>query len=404
MRVCLVYDCLFPHTVGGAERWYRNLAERLAADGHQVTYLTLRQWDRGAPPDLPGVDLRAVGPRMRLYARPGRRRVLPPLVFGLGVFWHLLRHGRRYDVVHTASFPYFSLLAAALARPVGPKRLIVDWHEFWTKDYWQEYLGRFGGAVGWLIQRRCAKIAQHAFCFSALHADRLREAGGQAVTHLSGQYAGPAEASPREPSSAPAAAPLVVFAGRLIPEKRATLGVEAVAAAIRRVPNLRAVFFGEGPERAQLIEAIDRHGLRGIAEAPGFVSSERVEADLGRALCMLMPSRREGYGMAVVEAAACGTPSIVVAGADNASAELIEDGVNGVVVARPEAELIADAIVEIVRAGDGLRQRTARWFEANALRLSLETSLQSVLTAYAAPAATDWRLEDRRLLTARGFR
>ena len=47
MRVCVVYDCLFPHTVGGAERWYRNLAERLAADGHDVTYLPLRQWPRG---------------------------------------------------------------------------------------------------------------------------------------------------------------------------------------------------------------------------------------------------------------------------------------------------------------------------------------------------------------------
>ena len=33
MRICLVYDCLFPYTVGGAERWYRNLAERLAELG-----------------------------------------------------------------------------------------------------------------------------------------------------------------------------------------------------------------------------------------------------------------------------------------------------------------------------------------------------------------------------------
>ncbi len=48
MRICLIYDCLFPYTVGGAERWYRDLAERLAAAGHEVTYLTLRQWDAGA--------------------------------------------------------------------------------------------------------------------------------------------------------------------------------------------------------------------------------------------------------------------------------------------------------------------------------------------------------------------
>ena len=119
MRICLVYDCLFPHTVGGAERWYRNLGQRLAGEGHEVTYLTLRQWDRGTDPGVEGVDVRVVGPRMRLYASPGRRRILPPLVFGAGVLWYLLRHGRRFDVVHTASFPYFSLLAAAAARSLG---------------------------------------------------------------------------------------------------------------------------------------------------------------------------------------------------------------------------------------------------------------------------------------------
>jgi glycosyltransferase involved in cell wall biosynthesis len=116
MRICLVYDCFFPYTVGGAERWYRNLAERLAADGHDVTYLTLRQWERGARAEVPGVRVLSVGPRMNLYAPGGRRRILPPLVFGAGVLWHLARRGRDYDVVHTASFPYFSLLAAGALR------------------------------------------------------------------------------------------------------------------------------------------------------------------------------------------------------------------------------------------------------------------------------------------------
>src|SRR5579862_3703109 len=118
MRVCLIYDCLFPYTVGGAERWYRNVAERLAAAGHEVTYLTLRQWERGERPAVPGVEVIAVGPPMALYAN-GRRRIAPPLAFGAGVLWHLLRHGRRYDVVHSSAFPYFSLLAAAAARPLG---------------------------------------------------------------------------------------------------------------------------------------------------------------------------------------------------------------------------------------------------------------------------------------------
>ncbi|MEA2145487.1 MAG: hypothetical protein QOG59_1074, partial [Solirubrobacteraceae bacterium] len=129
MRICLVYDCLYPHTIGGAERWYRNLGERLAQEGHVVTYLTLRQWDRGVDPGVPGVRVVEVGPRLALYTAAGRRRILPPLVFGIGVFWHLLRHGRRYETIHTASFPYFSLLAVALLEAPQGYRLFVDWHE-----------------------------------------------------------------------------------------------------------------------------------------------------------------------------------------------------------------------------------------------------------------------------------
>src|SRR5947209_6971983 len=136
MRICLVYDCLFPHTVGGAERWYRGLAERLADAGHEVTYLTLRQWERGEDPGVAGVNVVVAGPRMALYDARGHRRILPPLVFGAGVLWHLLRHGRRYDVVHTCSFPYFSLLAAAIVAPLRRFRIGVDWFEVWSRSYW----------------------------------------------------------------------------------------------------------------------------------------------------------------------------------------------------------------------------------------------------------------------------
>src|SRR5437879_5189761 len=113
---------------------------------------------------------------MRLYVA-GRRRILPPLVFGVGVLWHLLLHGRRYDVVHTASFPYFSLLAAALARPARRYRLVVDWFEVWTRYYWRSYLGRVGGWIGWRVQRGCVRLRQHAFTFSRMHAARLSDEG-----------------------------------------------------------------------------------------------------------------------------------------------------------------------------------------------------------------------------------
>jgi glycosyltransferase involved in cell wall biosynthesis len=378
MRVCLVYDCLFPHTVGGAERWYRNLAELLAEQGHEVTYLTLRQWERGEDPGVRGVDVRVVGPRMALYTGSGRRRILPPLVFGLGVLWHLLRCGRKYDVVHTASFPYFSLLAAAVAKSCGRYRLFVDWHEVWSRGYWRDYLGRWAGDIGWLVQLVCARVPQRAFCFSRLHAARLRAEGhASEVTILPGEYEGPLRASaPRE------ADPVVVFAGRHIPEKQVPSIPPAIAAARERIPELRAVIVGDGPDRPRVIELVRELGLAEAVDVPGFVATEVVERELARSLCLLLPSRREGYGLVVIEAAFTGTPSIVVDGADNAAIELVDEGENGFIAQSAAPEDLARAIVRVHEGGSSLRRATARWFERNSRRLSLAHSLEIVLDAY----------------------
>lgn len=380
MRICLIYDCLFPHTVGGAERWYRSLAERLAQDGHEVTYLTMRQWDCGEKPEVRGVTVKVVGPRMQLYDGPGHRRILPPLIFGAGVLWHLLRFGRRYEVIHTCSFPYFSLLAAALLAPLRGYRLGVDWFEVWSRNYWREYLGRWAGDVGWLVQRLCARVPQHAFCFSRLYARRLREEGldGE-ITMLAGAYDGP-----REPIPSQAAEPLVLFAGRHIPEKRVPSIVPAVATLKMRLPDVRAVILGDGPERAEVQRRVLQLGLEDIVAVPGFVPTEVVEQTMERALCMLLPSSREGYGLVVVEAAARGTPTVVVAGEDNAAVELITEGENGFIAASDSPADLANAIWAVHEAGPALRRTTQEWFANNVERMSLRRSLEIVLASYAA--------------------
>ena len=256
---------------------------------------------------------------------------------------------------------------------------MVDWHEVWSSDYWREYLGRVGGRIGEAVQSLCLRVPQRAFCFSELHARRLRAApvNGE-LTVLEGEYAGPLEA--REPAPAE---PLVVFAGRHIPEKRVPALVPALALARERIPELRGEVLGDGPEREEVLRLRSQHGLDEALDVPGFVSAERVESALARALCMVLPSRREGYGMVVIEAAALGTPSVVVAGPDNAAADLVVEGENGYVAPSAAPEDLAAAIERVHADGQALRERTAGWFRANARRLSLESSLETVLAAYA---------------------
>jgi glycosyltransferase involved in cell wall biosynthesis len=125
--------------------------------------------------------------------------------------------------------------------------------------------------------------------------------------------------------------------------------------------------------------------LDGAVEVPGFVSSDEVEELMSRALCLLLPSRREGYGLVVIEAATFGTPSVVVAGADNAAVELVEPGVNGFISPSPAAADLAAAILRVHEAGSELRASTAGWFVDNARRMSLGHSLELVLQSYGHP-------------------
>jgi glycosyltransferase involved in cell wall biosynthesis len=381
MRIAIVYDCLYPHTIGGAERWYRNLAERLGEE-HEVVYLTRRQWGEEGP-GTPFETL-AVAPGGDLYTASGRRRIGPPLRFGWGVFRHLLRHGRRYDAVHTASFPYFSVLAAAAALRLrrSRARLVVDWHELWTPEYWRDYLGPFAGRIGATVQSLCLRLPDRSFAFSRLVEGRLRASRHRGpVVRLTGEYAG----GPRRDRGTGEAPdpPLVVFAGRHIPEKHVLDVPPAIAAVRDELHSLRCEILGDGPQTAALRKRIEELALSGTIELRGRVGSDLVGERLAAASCLLHPSEREGYGLVVVEAAARGTPSIVVAGPENAATELVEPGVNGLVACTRDPAELARCIVAAVRGDAELRRSTLDWYASHREQLSLEGSLAAVAAAYA---------------------
>jgi len=380
LRIALVYDCLYPYTVGGLERWYRTLAARLAVR-HEVTYLTRRQWDADAVPDAPaGVRVVPVSGGGPLYTAGGRRRLGPPLAFGWGVYGHLRRYAQAYDVVHTASFPYFPLLAARAAAGRHGQPVVVDWVEVWTRAYWRDYLGPVAGVVGAGIERLCVRLTSQACVLSELHAGRLRAAG---LRHEPVRLRGLYDGAPGAPAAVGAVQPLVVFVGRHIREKGVVAVPAAIAAARRRRPELRAVIFGDGPERPRVQAEIARLGLQGIVGCPGFAPWADVDAALRHAVCLVLPSVREGYGLAVVEAAARGTPTVLVPAPDNAATELLVAGENGILARSAAPADLADAVVTVADAGADLRRRTAAWFAANGDSLTADRGVAAIEALYA---------------------
>lgn len=165
-----------------------------------------------------------------------------------------------------------------------------------------------------------------------------------------------------EPALSAHAPPQVIFIGRHIPDKHVDSLPAAIAYAGERIPDLTATIFGEGPTRDAVLAEIDRFGLGDVVSAPGFVSQEELDQELRNAACPVNPSEREGYGLVVVESCAAGTLVVLVAGDDNASVELVENGVNGRVAGSTAPNDVGAAIVEVVSAGESLRRTTYAWY------------------------------------------
>jgi glycosyltransferase involved in cell wall biosynthesis len=143
---------------------------------------------------------------------------------------------------------------------------------------------------------------------------------------------------------APAAEELdVLYVGRLIDEKRVDLLLDALARLAQSLPGIRCGIVGDGPERIKLERCAAQLGVAGRITFFGVVPDATVFALMKAAKVLVQPSEREGFGMTVAEAQACGAVPIVVRGAFTAAPDLIRDGDDGLVVA-PAAGAIAAAI------------------------------------------------------------
>jgi glycosyltransferase involved in cell wall biosynthesis len=130
-----------------------------------------------------------------------------------------------------------------------------------------------------------------------------------------------------------------LFVGRLSPEK----GLQTLLSAWACLPtSIPLHIVGDGPLRAELEEYVRQHGLSSVCFR-GSLNWDQAMAAMKGARCLLFPSEcYEGFGMAVIEGFACGTP--VIASRIGSMLELVSDGRTGLQFTPSDAEDLASKV------------------------------------------------------------
>lgn len=335
--VAFVTDSVFPFRQGGKEIRYHALATRLAkvADVHVYTS---RSWQGPRAVERGGVTYHAICPDVPMY-RDGRRSLVQAAVFGLAsttMLW------RRFDALEADQIPYLPLFVLRVVCTLRRKRLCATWHEVWGEAAWRDYLGRVGTLAA-RVERWALLTPDTLIAASEGTAERVRAVrgarGGRVVVAPNGLDLDLIEAA------APAATTSdVIFVGRLLGHKNADVLLAAVALLRDRGTEVTCRMVGSGPELPALRLRAQKLG---IAHQVEFLDAVATPTELYGLLkasrLFVLPSVREGFGIAVLEAIACGLPVITSDHPDNLARHLVEDPAVGQVCPPRPLEL-ADAI------------------------------------------------------------
>ena len=336
MTVAFIYDAVYPFVIGGAEHRYYELARQMRND-HAVVFYSFEYWRDDPGGCLEGCHYVPVAAPRGLYHPNGRRRIGEALRFAVRLLPRLL--ASREEVWDVCSFPYVSVLAARAVNVIRRRTMVVTWLEFWD-GYWNVYLGRWGFVGRW-IERLAVRASPHIIAISERTRDRLVAAGcpREKITVITpGVVLPPTATSPFSEMQFE-----LVYVGRLIEHKRVDLAVRAVACLKEQGLFVRLGIVGEGPDRESLETLTVAQGVEDRVKFLGRMASySEVSHTLRSSKVLVVPSRREGFGLAVVQGWASGIPAVVCDEPLNAMADLITS---------PELGRVVSAVpVEIARA------------------------------------------------------
>jgi D-inositol-3-phosphate glycosyltransferase len=358
-NVLFVLDHFYPY-VGGAETLFWELSRSLAAAGHGVKVITLREPGTARRESVDGIEILRVG------TPPLFRRLL----FILLAIPHVLRHARWADCIHAAG--YASALPARLAAWWCRKPAVLSVYEVFGNQ-WQS-LADVNRVAAWLLRMYERLILRLGFtryvCISEFTRSRLLSFANVPATRttvvypsLDYEFWNADHYEPRPLRAELGLSPdafVYLFFGRPGVSKGVENLIEAAAQVARELPGSRLVLLLAREPAAgyrRVVQRIERLGLANHVTVLQPVPRDKLPQYLLAADCVVVPSISEGFGYSAVEAATLGCRVIATSG--HAVQEVLGDEVD--LVPPRDAAALTAALLHIARTKPPVRETDNRY-------------------------------------------
>ncbi|MQY27227.1 glycosyltransferase family 4 protein [Nocardia aurantia] len=307
---------------GGSERYLERVGEQLAERGVRVTLRTARYPGSAKRERVGGLEISRAGGRFTVY--PRALAAIAAARLGLGP----LRGIRPDAVIDTQNgIPFFARLASAAPVVV----LVHHGH----REQWP-VAGRLVGRIGWWIESRLSPRVHRRSQYLTVSLPSAEELAvlGVERSRIAVVRNGIDPVPEPVPVGGPptrSAAPRLVVLSRLVPHKQIEDAFAATAALRAHIPDLELDVVGDGWWAGNLRNHARQLGIADAVTFHGHVDEARKHELLARAWVHILPSRKEGWGLAVVEAAQHGVATVGYRHSRGLTDSVV-DGVTGMLV------------------------------------------------------------------------
>ena len=248
------------------------------------------------------------------------------------------------------------------------------------RHYWPRIMAQMAINRAWFGRfNRVTAISQAV-------ANRLEEFGGSVMRQVDVVYPGTVW-TPARTALEIATTPVILCAGRLVPEKGIDVLIRAFSLIQSSHQDSRLIIVGDGPSRPSLTALTDELGLSGRVDFRGHLSQADTAAAIRAAWCLCVPSLwEEPFGMIAAEAQMQGIP--VIASRAGGLAEIIEEGITGFLVPSGDVDALASRLQMLITNGSlavqlGIQshERAARLFGAEAFARRFEDVYHETIAA-----------------------